>query len=98
VTSRRTTEESFELNPSKEGGRWSCCSTWESRAWPPSAVARESGRFEECLLLQTVIVRLMVDALPLRIFLASPGDLEEERAAVRACVEKHGPAVTVRAM
>ena len=31
----------------------------------------------------------MVDALPLRIFLASPGDLEEERAAVRACVEEH---------
>jgi tetratricopeptide (TPR) repeat protein len=29
----------------------------------------------------------MVDALPLRIFLASPGDLEDERAAVRACVE-----------
>ena len=31
----------------------------------------------------------MVDALPLRIFLASPGDLEDERAAVRACVEEH---------
>lgn len=28
----------------------------------------------------------MVDALPLRIFLASPGDLADERAAVRACV------------
>jgi len=52
-------------------------------------VARESGRFEECLLLQTAIVRRMVDALPLRIFLASPGDLEGERAAVRACVEEH---------
>lgn len=31
----------------------------------------------------------MGDALPLRIFLASPGDLEDERAAVRACVEEH---------
>ncbi|MGL5827934.1 MAG: tetratricopeptide repeat protein [Nocardioides sp.] len=31
----------------------------------------------------------MVDALPLRIFLASPGDLEDERAAVRGCVEEH---------
>lgn len=31
----------------------------------------------------------MVDALPLRIFLASPGDLEDERAAVRACVDEH---------
>lgn len=31
----------------------------------------------------------MVDALPLRIFLASPGDLEDERAAVRACVAEH---------
>lgn len=35
------------------------------------------------------IVRLMVDALPLRIFLASPGDLEDERATVRACVDEH---------
>jgi tetratricopeptide (TPR) repeat protein len=35
------------------------------------------------------IVELMVDALPLRIFLASPGDLEEMRAAVRACVDEH---------
>jgi tetratricopeptide (TPR) repeat protein len=35
------------------------------------------------------IVRLMVDALPLRIFLASPSDLEDERAAVRACVDEH---------
>jgi hypothetical protein len=31
----------------------------------------------------------MVDALPLRIFLASPGDLEHEREAVRACVDEH---------
>jgi tetratricopeptide (TPR) repeat protein len=31
----------------------------------------------------------MVDALPFRIFLAAPGDLEEERAAVRGCVEEH---------
>jgi tetratricopeptide (TPR) repeat protein len=31
----------------------------------------------------------MVDALPLRIFLASPGDLEEERAVVRACIDEH---------
>ena len=31
----------------------------------------------------------MVDALPLRIFLASPGDLENERTAVRLCVEEH---------
>lgn len=35
------------------------------------------------------IVRHMVAALPLRIFLASPGDLENERAAVRACVDEH---------
>ena len=35
------------------------------------------------------IVRLMVDALPLRIFLASPGDLKDERAAVRSCVDEH---------
>jgi hypothetical protein len=31
----------------------------------------------------------MADALPLRIFLASPGDLEDERAAVRTCVDEH---------
>jgi len=31
----------------------------------------------------------MVDALPLRIFLASPGDLEEERKAVRATVDEY---------
>lgn len=31
----------------------------------------------------------MVDALPLRIFLASPGDTEDERAATRACAEEH---------
>lgn len=31
----------------------------------------------------------MVDALPLRIFLASPADLVDERAAVRACVHEH---------
>ena len=30
----------------------------------------------------------MVDALPLRIFLASPGDLADEREAVRECVAK----------
>lgn len=35
------------------------------------------------------IVLHMGDALPLRIFLASPGDLEDERAAVRACVNEH---------
>jgi len=35
------------------------------------------------------IVRHMGDALPLRIFLASPDDLEDERAAVRACVDEH---------
>ncbi|TDE02811.1 hypothetical protein [Jiangella asiatica] len=32
----------------------------------------------------------MVDALPLRIFLASPGGLEDERAAARACASEHG--------
>ncbi|SDO66490.1 Tetratricopeptide repeat-containing protein [Nakamurella panacisegetis] len=31
----------------------------------------------------------MVDPLPLRIFLATPGDLVDERAAVRACVDEH---------
>lgn len=31
----------------------------------------------------------MVDALPLRIFLASPGDLRDEREVVRTCVEEH---------
>lgn len=31
----------------------------------------------------------MADPLPYRIFLASPGDLEDERSAVRACVEEH---------
>src|SRR4051794_26792352 len=31
----------------------------------------------------------MNDALPLRIFLASPGDLRAEREAVRACVDEH---------
>lgn len=35
------------------------------------------------------IVRAMVDALPLRIFLASPGDLGDERKAVRACVDEY---------
>ena len=31
----------------------------------------------------------MVDALPLRIFLASPSDLQSEREIVRACVDEH---------
>lgn len=31
----------------------------------------------------------MADALPLRIFLASPNDLVDEREVVRACVEEH---------
>jgi tetratricopeptide (TPR) repeat protein len=31
----------------------------------------------------------MVDSLPLRIFLASPGDLEDERSIVRACADEH---------
>jgi tetratricopeptide (TPR) repeat protein len=31
----------------------------------------------------------MADALPLRIFLASPGDLGNEREVVRACVDEH---------
>ncbi|GAA3473667.1 tetratricopeptide repeat protein [Nonomuraea roseola] len=31
----------------------------------------------------------MADALPLRIFLASPGDLPDERESVRACVDEH---------
>jgi tetratricopeptide (TPR) repeat protein len=31
----------------------------------------------------------MVDSLPLRIFLASPGDLADEREAVRVCVDEH---------
>lgn len=31
----------------------------------------------------------MVDALPLRVFLASPGDLDDERSSVRACVDEH---------
>lgn len=39
--------------------------------------------------LLVAIVRLMADALPLRIFLATPGDVEEERAVVRSCVEDH---------
>jgi tetratricopeptide (TPR) repeat protein len=31
----------------------------------------------------------MADALPLRIFLASPGDLADEREVVQACVDEH---------
>src|SRR5258708_9548864 len=31
----------------------------------------------------------MADAVPLRIFLASPGDLGDEREVVRACVDEH---------
>jgi len=31
----------------------------------------------------------MVDALPLRIFLASPGDVRDEREVVRVCVDEH---------
>ncbi|WP_155348153.1 DUF4062 domain-containing protein, partial [Acrocarpospora pleiomorpha] len=31
----------------------------------------------------------MADALPLRIFLASPGDLPDERQVVRACVDEY---------
>lgn len=34
-------------------------------------------------------VQRVTDALPLRIFLASPGDLDDERAAVRASVAEH---------
>jgi integrase/recombinase XerD len=36
-----------------------------------------------------VIFRPMVDALPLRIFLASPCDLGDERDVVRVCVDEH---------
>jgi tetratricopeptide (TPR) repeat protein len=39
---------------------------------------------------RATIVRPMADALPLRIFLASPSDLEDEREVVRACVDEHG--------
>jgi tetratricopeptide (TPR) repeat protein len=35
------------------------------------------------------IVQSMVDALPLRIFMASPGDVNDEREVVRVCVEEH---------
>ncbi len=35
------------------------------------------------------MVRAVADALPLRIFLASPGDLGDERTAVKACVDEH---------
>jgi tetratricopeptide (TPR) repeat protein len=35
------------------------------------------------------IFRPMVDALPLRIFLASPGDVGDERQVVRTCVDEH---------
>lgn len=42
-----------------------------------------------CSPTMVAIVQDMGDALPLRIFLASPGDLEDERAAVRACVGEH---------
>jgi integrase len=31
----------------------------------------------------------MTDALPLRIFLASPGDIADEREVVRLCVDEH---------
>ncbi|GAA1434415.1 hypothetical protein GCM10009616_28800 [Microlunatus lacustris] len=31
----------------------------------------------------------MASALPLRVFLASPGDLSDEREVVRACIEEH---------
>jgi tetratricopeptide (TPR) repeat protein len=31
----------------------------------------------------------MVEALPLRVFVASAGDLKDERAAVRACIDEH---------
>lgn len=34
------------------------------------------------------IVKRMADALPLRIFLASPGDLTDERQVVRTCIEE----------
>lgn len=37
----------------------------------------------------TTIVPPMVNSLPLRIFLASPGDLEDERSIVRACADEH---------
>jgi hypothetical protein len=36
-----------------------------------------------------ILLELVADALPLRIFLASPGDLENERRIVRRCVEEH---------
>lgn len=51
-----------------------------------TSAARNPGRAFTVIM---AIVRLMVDALPLRIFLASPRDLEDERAAVRTCVEAH---------
>jgi tetratricopeptide (TPR) repeat protein len=46
------------------------------------------------------IVQHVTDALPLRIFLASPGDLETEREAIRRCVDQYnllrGPSSNIR--
>lgn len=46
-------------------------------------------RIPPSALPMVAIVLHMNGALPLRIFLSSPGDLEDERAAVRACVNEH---------
>lgn len=35
------------------------------------------------------MLRVVTNTLPLRIFLASPGDLEDERSAIQACVDEH---------
>ena len=34
-------------------------------------------------------MRFVTNTLPMRIFLASPGDLQDERAATRSCVDEH---------
>ena len=51
--------------------------------------ARGDASLPRCALRMMAILLHMGDALPLRIFLASPSDLEDERAAVRACIKEH---------
>jgi tetratricopeptide (TPR) repeat protein len=56
-----------------------------------AAYVRASRRPSPCSIQGSVadILQPMADALPLRIFLASPGDIADEREVVRLCVDEH---------
>jgi tetratricopeptide (TPR) repeat protein len=60
--------------------RWRCCT---------GLVYDRRADHRQHRLYTPDMVGPMIDALPLRIFLATPGDLPNEREVVRACIDEH---------